>query len=134
MNNYSANRTSWHKVKPLSQIYKNISLERRFSLDEYKIISQGYIPNSLDDKWFIFIEENIMFIYNSRAGTCIYQIIFQKSDDHYEIINVLVNRDPKEYINTNEIYDLHQVDFIIDWFLLGKSVPFPDLWDPNTTQ
>jgi hypothetical protein len=51
-----ASRGDW-KTTPLPAARKAILLDRSYSPGEFERIKEGLIPESMDDKWFVFFEE-----------------------------------------------------------------------------
>ena len=126
-----ATRSSWDRVKLCSEQYIPLSIPRSFSYDEYARIARGYIPRTMEDRWFIFLEGTTVFMHSSRMGTCIYYFELRALVTHVVMETVFANRDPRHYANTKADYDIEHVIFLIDWFLLGKEVPFPQIWSPE---
>jgi len=78
----------------------------------------------MEDKWFIFMEENWLCLDRSWTGTCIYKIRLQQIEDKY-LSDALVNRDPEQYRETDINYDAAILNFLVENLLLGKRVSFP---------
>ena len=96
--------------------------KRKFTPEQYKKLSEGFIPKEMEDKWSFYIEDNTLLIRRSWTGFCIYMVYFDKD---YNIIKTLANRDPKQYSETDDDYDTELLDFLISNFLLGENKPFP---------
>ena len=60
----------------------------------------------MEDKWFEYFENNILYIHRSWTGICIYKVRF--STDR-RIEEVVVNRDSEQYRETNIERDKVQV-------------------------
>jgi hypothetical protein len=120
-----ATRDSWNNLKPMSEKKARISLDRKFSEDEFNQISFGLIPQAMEDKWFIFLEDNSLYFHRSWTGECIYQATFCKENDQYFLKEVWVCRDQEKYQFTSDSYDEQLLLFLIENLLLGKDTPFP---------
>ena len=61
---------SW-KFNPINM---SIPLEynRVLALDEWGLLKRGLKPKVMEDKWFIFLEENTMYFARSWTGYCIF--------------------------------------------------------------
>lgn len=86
---------------------KGVSVPKRIEIDialsqiEYKKLCIGSLAKSMDDKWDILVEENILTCYRSWTGNPIFQAkIIQKSDDLYGIIEFTAETD-QERIRIN---------------------------------
>jgi len=106
---------------------------RQFAPDEFQQISRGLIPESMDDKWFIFLEDNWLYLHRSWTGSCIYKVKFEQDQGSYMVSEAWVNRDRNQYNSTDDNYDAAVLSFLIDKFLLGKDTPFPMPSVPATT-
>jgi len=121
----SATRQSWPNIQPLPQQRAPLSLERTFTEEEYELIRQGVIPEAMEDKWFILLEEDVLYFHRSWTGFCIYQVSFKKNGAQFSVVEALVNRDSNQYSATDNHYDVNLLNFLIDNFLLPGSSTFP---------
>lgn len=103
----------------------SLRVGRAYSKEEFDQISCGLIPNGMDDKWFIFLENNILYLHRSWTGKCIYEVRFIKEANNHVPSEVLVNRDPDQYKETDDRYDEKVLEFLIENLLLGNNIPFP---------
>lgn len=108
--NEIANRSSWNS-SPLPAQREKLSIERTFSEEEYNCLSRGWIPEGMDDKWFIFMEKDILHFHRSWTGFCIYEVYF---DDERAIRETWVNRDSEQYTQTNGKNDENLLMILID--------------------
>jgi hypothetical protein len=120
-----ATRQSWHNLKPLPAQRSQLSLQRAFTEQEYERIHVGFIPERMEDKWFIFTEDDTLYIHRSWTGYCIYQLTLIKQDTSYILSEALVNRDESQYSGGDDPYDAKLLMFLIDHLLLNKSGPLP---------
>ncbi len=121
----TAGRDSWKDLTFLSDKKNRISLGREFSKKEFEKISFGLIPLDMDDKWFVFLEENILYFHRSWTGKCIYEIHFQSENEVFKASEVWANRDAEQYKETNNEYDEKLLVFLVENLLLGNNTPFP---------
>jgi hypothetical protein len=121
----AATRESWNNVRPLPPQHASLSLKREFTPEEYEVICEGLIPEAMEDKWFIFVEDDVIYLHRSWTGSCIYQVRLTKNGENYAIAEALVNRNPDQYSATDEAYDADLLIFLIDNLLLEKSSRFP---------
>lgn len=112
----SAKRTDC-EILPLPENKVEIPFTRAFSEVEFLQISDGFIPQDMEDKWFIYLEENTLFLYRSWTGYCIYVLEF---NDQHQAVRAWANRDPSQYKNTDTAYDIDLLNNLIDHFLLNK--------------
>jgi hypothetical protein len=55
-----ATRELEKNLKPLPDAKELISLNRKFTREEFEKISVGLIPLGMDEKWLAFLENNIL--------------------------------------------------------------------------
>ena len=120
-----ATRQSWPNLKPLLAQRAQLSLHRAFTEQEYERIRLGFIPERMEDKWFMFTEDDTLYIHRSWTGHCIYQLKLTQEDTNYVVSEALVNRDESQYAGGDDSYDEKLLMFLIDYLLLGKSGPLP---------
>ena len=84
------------KTKELSEKVSVFNLDKKISFEEYEQMKLGLIPNSMDDKWFIYIEEDNIFFHRSWTGNCVYKTSIQKESEGILLTKTIVNRDRKQ--------------------------------------
>ena len=124
-----ATRSSRKSLKPLPAAKKQLSFTRTFTSNEYRQITFGHIPKDMDDKWFVFFENDKIYFHRSWTGFCEYEVELQSRGENYSIKSVWVNRDPSQYEGTDDEFDLETVAFLIDRLLLGKRKWFVNPYD-----
>ena len=121
-----ATAESW-KIRPMPASHKELPVEGTLSFDEYGTISLGFIPQSVADKWFIYLDGEWLHFHRSQTSTCIYQLQLQPFEDRYAMVKAIVNRDKSQYRNTDDAYDVSLIAYVIDTILLGRFAPFPQM-------
>jgi hypothetical protein len=124
-NQGTANRQSWRDLQPLPSSRSRLDLQSEFSSAEYERLALGLVPQAMEDKWFIYLEEDVLYFHRSWTGICVYEVRLSKDGDKYSVIEAQVNRDPDQYTETDQSYDGSLVLFLINNLLLGKEYPFP---------
>jgi 8-oxo-dGTP diphosphatase len=105
----TASRHDW-KIIPLSDQHVSLSVDRRFSDAEMEGIRRGFIPQDMDDRWFMFFEDNVLFIHRSWTGYGMFVAAFVEMDGEYVIENLRVNRNREQY---NHVDDASDVDLFL---------------------
>jgi len=123
---YTATRHSYDRVKRISALHAELHFARMFTQAEYYLIARGLIPAGMDDRWFIFLENNQLYFHRSWTGVCIYQITLEHSGDSFLVTKALVNRDPDEYKIADDAFDVELLSFLIDNLLLGQPARLPE--------
>jgi O-acetyl-ADP-ribose deacetylase len=83
------------RLIPMPERKTKLQLQRTYSQNEYQEITFGLSAQKYitDDKWFIFLEENWLYIHRNRTDICVYQVRLNKDADNYHIAEAWVNCD-----------------------------------------
>lgn len=117
-------RGDW-KTLPLPSGRRSLELQGIFSDLEAEQIREGLIPETMEDKWFIFAEDGWVYFHRSWTGACIYWIKLDGSPTGARITESWVNTDPSQYQGIDPEFDKKLVRFLIDAFLLKRPAEFP---------
>jgi hypothetical protein len=115
---------SW-QTRPMPESVARVAFADSYSAEEYAAIVRGFIPQEMEDKWFIYEDRSAVYFHRSWTGACIYRVRFEAAEDRYRVVEVLVSRDPEQYKGDDEQYEERLVRFLIDNLLLGRQTPFP---------
>ncbi len=124
MSKQRATAVSW-KNKPMPDAYKELLLDGRYTREEFVTISQGFVPQSTANKWFIYLEGEWLYFHRSASGSCIFQLQILPDEDGYQASALRVNQAPGQYRSLSDEYDVALVSYLIDAVLLGRFAPFP---------
>ena len=106
-----AHRDNW-KNEPMPDQHDTFILYRSFDKQEMMALRRGNIPQSMEDKWFWYMEDDTLWAHRSWTGYCIYQIDFKSGNDHV----VTVNRNPEQYRCTSIDEDIKNLNELLDWW------------------
>lgn len=109
----------------MPELRKELLLDGQYSREEFVTISQGLVPKTPADKWFIYLDDEWLYFYRSASGSCIFQLQIAPNDHGYVADVLLVNQDPRQYRSLSDEYDVALVSYLIDAVLLGRFAPFP---------
>ncbi|PIE86107.1 MAG: hypothetical protein CSA05_02160 [Bacteroidia bacterium] len=120
-----ASKSDW-KNNPMPKESISINLNKKVSKTEMKEIEKGLIPLEMEDKWFIFCEQNRIYFHRSWSGDCIYIAEYKEiADNEFEIGKLIINRNPEQYQSNDVESDKELFVFIFERLLLDKDVSFP---------
>lgn len=119
------NSQSDFNKKPFPKKHIEMPLNRKFSDAEMARIFNGYIPSQMEDKWYIHWEDNQLSFYRSWTGFCIYIVRFVADGECYRMISAKINRNQKQYSETNDQLDEMIISYLIDVLLLNLDSSFP---------
>lgn len=109
------------KVMPLPEQHAEFSFRRSFTPEQMELIRLGHIPESMEDKWFWYYEDDKLHIYRSWTGYCIYVVTFRPDSD---LLHVAVNRDPKQYGSTDVHEDEYELNRLLNWWTQSDYDPY----------
>ena len=112
-------RSDW-KILPLPERFATILLNQTYFAEESDLIMAGFLPLEMEDKWFLFFENDILFCHRSWTGFCIYQVHFERDSKSLRATQAEVNRDTEQYSNTDDAEDVEHIYSVIQGFLLTR--------------
>jgi len=102
-----------------------LAWDRSYSREELSRIRNGLIPDSTEDKWFMYFHRSSLNVHRSWTGACIYIVDFDIQENGASVAKVCVNRDRNQYRGFDDAYELQMLAFLIGNLLLGGNFPFP---------
>lgn len=112
------------KIMPTE--YANLDIDATIEYDAYQLIEKGFVPQTKEDKWFIYMNEaGWLHIHRSASGSCIFKVQFESVANGYTITHAKVNRHPDQYKGQDPAYDARLLIYLIRKLLLKHNVPFP---------
>jgi O-acetyl-ADP-ribose deacetylase (regulator of RNase III) len=106
-------------IQPLPAARAALAVERRYSFVELEWLKRGDLPRQMEDRWFVFYEEPWLYVHRSWTGACIYEVRFEPDGDGARIAEVLANRDPEQYRETDDSLDARSALLLLDG-LVGR--------------
>jgi hypothetical protein len=92
----------------------------------------GLVPEEMEDKWFIYWQDDALFFHRSWTGFCVYIVRFSPEGDGHRMVQADLNRDPEQYGGTSDEHDARMISYLIDLLLLRQEAAFPtDEADPQ---
>jgi hypothetical protein len=80
--------------QPMSELYETIDLHWEFSPEEFRNIEMGRVPLEMGDRFFIFMEDNCLYINPAMSGECLYMLWFEQQGDHFVAYKLRITKDP----------------------------------------
>ena len=98
-----------------SEFRREVKLEYQadYSHDEFERIREGFDPQDMDDKWEVFLEEDVLHFHRSWTGFCMFQITFGRHGDRFVVSETLAE-------GSEGYLDEVLLRQLIDLLLLGK--------------
>lgn len=120
----TARNDSWDTL-PMPDQHTSLYADWTFTEREFIKMSRGLIPKVMEDKWFIFYESGWFNFNRSWTGFCIYKMKVEQNGGVFTVTEILVNRDPEQYLSSDDSHDLEMLRYLIERQLLGSESKFP---------
>lgn len=125
----TARRSDW-LTQPMSDQRTRLAVELHYNLAEMAFIRRGFIPDVMEDKWFVLFENQMLYCFRSWTGYEIYRAQLLASQGDYLVREIVACRDRDLYRNTDDNYDISQFQFLIDLLFLGDASALHK-WQPG---
>jgi hypothetical protein len=106
------------KSTQMPDAHTSLDYHRVFSQREFEQLEAGLIPEEMEDKWFCHLQEDTLYIHRSWSGYCIYEVKLEKSKEGFKVSEALANRNPEQYTQTDNSFDVWMLDSLITNHLL----------------
>ncbi len=117
-----AQKTDLPALLPMPAQRARLVLNRFFTKPQSALLKLGFVPLTMEDKWFIYFENAILHFHRSWTGACIYQVACDEEvGGTLRMTRALVNRDPEQYSETRSERDVEMISQLIDTFLLHRD-------------
>ena len=101
---------------------KKIDFSIHFNDKQFEKLKHGLIPQQMEDKWFIFYENDWLYFHRSWTGFGLYKAQLIKEQDGYSIKEFWAERNHEKYENKDDNADIENISFLIARGLLGIDV------------
>jgi ADP-ribosylglycohydrolase len=102
-----------------------IELDQRYPPEELARIKLGLIPDQMEDKWFVYWQDETLFFHRSWTGICVYAVRFRCDDDGAAMVAADINRDPEECGTADDDDHAELIPYLIDVLLLRRPATYP---------
>jgi hypothetical protein len=107
------------KPRPLPRLRVQLPFQRSFTEAEFLRLKQGFVAESMEDRWHILFKDPWLTFVRSWTGFCVYKVRLEQHDTRYTIAQVWVNRDRCQYGGDDPREEARLLSFLIDRLLLG---------------
>ena len=109
----------WPDLKTMPERHIVLNPKLWFNPDEMVSIRRGFLPTVMEQKWFLYFTGDRLRMHRSWTGILIFDVgfAFDPKGCAY-VTDVVVNRENREYSNTDDDEDLKLLEEIIRYHLL----------------
>jgi ADP-ribose pyrophosphatase YjhB (NUDIX family) len=109
----------WNELREMALRSTVLYPRLNFTAEQMERIKRGFFPTVMEQKWFLYFTGDRLRMHRSWTGFLIYDVGFTfDSTGGASVTDVIVNRDPDQYGNTDDEEDLKLVQEIIRGHLL----------------
>jgi protein-S-isoprenylcysteine O-methyltransferase Ste14 len=102
---------------------EDLQFDATFDRKQARQMMQGFIPEAMEDKWFVYYADGWLKFHRSWTGILIYSLRLDESPAGVRVAESWVNREPEQYTETDTDRDRHLVRGLIDALLLKQDSP-----------
>jgi len=118
-----ADRQSWKNLPAPSEREK-FGVSWTFPAEMGDRMLAGHIPEAMDDRWFILMEEGWLLFHRSWTGYCIFGLKVDTLPEGVSISEGWVSRNADEYKSTDLDQDVELVHRLVgEYFLMPPREP-----------
>jgi ADP-ribosylglycohydrolase len=118
--NKIATKDTW-KNHPIDNP-KRIAIDLHFTDKQFSKLITGLIQQEMEDKWFIYFENEWLYFHRSWTGNGMYKAKLNKQTDGYSITEFWAERNQEKYKNEDDSTDIETISFLIARGVLGIDV------------
>lgn len=93
---------------------------KMWTASEMQRIALGFRPVSMDDKWFLFMEADVLHFIRSWTGHSIFEARFSERSGGWLIEQLTVCGDSARYVRESDDADAQLVERLIEYLLVGR--------------
>lgn len=110
----------WDLLKPMPNGFSSARLEKRYDALRSSLVARGFRPHSMDDRWHIHMDGDIIALARSWSGFRTHNIHVRWHGDELELVSVDVNRDTSQYKAESDATEAMKIVDIIDTAILRR--------------
>ncbi len=109
-NKLCVSKADW-KTHDMPEEKESFRIKHCFSKSAMENLIRGHIPQDMEDRWFWYVDDGVLYLHRSWSGFCIFMLEFGPGDVH----TVTVNRN-KELYKSDDIHnDMRILSSILRW-------------------
>ncbi|MCY4036279.1 MAG: hypothetical protein OXF64_02340 [bacterium] len=126
----NAQRSHWSN-EPLKMPQEIPPPARVWTEEEMQAIRRGYVPQVMDEKWFIFVEDDRLYAHRSWTGIGVYEAAFAPVEGGYAIESAVVTGDESAYRRSSDQDESHILEMLVVGHLTGEPISTEGLSQPD---
>jgi 8-oxo-dGTP diphosphatase len=104
-----ASASDWN-IKSFSGDYVTIPLAMSFSASQAQLIKMGFIPSEMEEKWFAYFDNNILYQHRSWSGLCVDRVYFKSDGDVLRATHAEVSQEAAQSMDQCYAYSSRRIE------------------------
>ncbi len=104
------------EIQSNNDSFCTIPLDLTYSSEDFKLISKGFTPRSMDDRWIISVNNGHIYISRSWTQTLIYDCSYEQSEKGTCITSMRVDRNRI----VSDAFDAGVVKSLFERYIFGR--------------
>ena len=105
------------KNYPMSSKRERLKINKHYDINELTKIQEGHLPKSMDDRWFIYYQDDWLYFHRSWTGYCIYEVKLKITEEGADIDEAWMSSDLKYYRSMGRDEDINILLDLIEYKL-----------------
>ncbi|MFY0630322.1 MAG: hypothetical protein JXR05_08060 [Flavobacteriaceae bacterium] len=97
--------------------FEEAEIDVELTKEEFLLFENGFFARFMEEKWNIFIFEELLYFARSWTDTCIYQVNFLRHENGATLKKIRVSRNSHEYESTDIKFDLELFDKVLKFYM-----------------
>ncbi|CAI8720690.1 MULTISPECIES: NUDIX hydrolase [Pseudomonas] len=100
-------------TKEMPEQFVTLSLDFVLDAEEACAIRKGFIPSEMEEKWFSYYVDDVLYQHRSWTGVLVDRIRFVDEADGIRAIQADVNRDQEQYSQMDDAQDIRRIESMV---------------------
>lgn len=97
----------------------SMMIDRGLDEHEASLVMRGFIPQEMEDKWFIYHDAPWVHFHRSWGGICVYKVKLERlNSGSFVLGEAVVNGDAKQHVAANPDKERKLINGLVNQFLL----------------
>jgi hypothetical protein len=111
-------KSDW-RLYPLPEERADLKINRVFDRNQMERLRKGFIPSDMDNSWFVYFEDNKLYLHRSWTGYCVFVLSLNEIDNGaWHITRCLVSRNKEQYGETSNKADIKLLHLVLNDLLV----------------
>jgi len=111
-----ASPDSW-ETQPLPEPRAQLGFEREFTNEEFEALQLGFVPEHMEERWFVLWQEPWLTLYRSWTGYAVFGLRIEPLTRGAFVAESWVSRDRNQYKGDDLLYDREVLSNVLNFVI-----------------